>query len=242
MLLRRLTQHIRAQNWFAVSLDFLIVVLGIFIGLQVDAWNDSRMERTLETEYLERLLDDMERSIELQMEMLADDRAGQAAMDVIARGINRGSFEPGEMNAVVDGLEWIGWVTRPATITITVNELQATGNIALIRSVELREALGEMELSLQMALYSAEQTSTMIAAVQQQVGNWAFVAPNPEVDFGYVIQPDLGQILANPAAGNLTSWIASWSRFNSSVLVRHHQDTVKLRDLLREELGETGRS
>ena len=26
MLLRRITEHVKAQNWFAVALDFLIVV------------------------------------------------------------------------------------------------------------------------------------------------------------------------------------------------------------------------
>jgi hypothetical protein len=30
MILRRLTQHIKAQNWFAVALDFFIVVVGVF--------------------------------------------------------------------------------------------------------------------------------------------------------------------------------------------------------------------
>jgi hypothetical protein len=42
MILRRLTQHIKAQNWFAVGLDFLIVVVGVFMGLQVSNWNESR--------------------------------------------------------------------------------------------------------------------------------------------------------------------------------------------------------
>lgn len=31
MLLRSLTKHVKAQNWFAVGLDFLIVVVGVFI-------------------------------------------------------------------------------------------------------------------------------------------------------------------------------------------------------------------
>ena len=42
MLLRRITEHVKAQNWFAVALDFLIVVVGVFIGLQVSNWNDAR--------------------------------------------------------------------------------------------------------------------------------------------------------------------------------------------------------
>ena len=42
MLLRRLTKHIQDQNWFAVGIDFLIVVVGVFIGLQVQEWSAAR--------------------------------------------------------------------------------------------------------------------------------------------------------------------------------------------------------
>lgn len=34
MLLRRVMEHVRAQNWFAIAIDFVIVVVGVFVGLQ----------------------------------------------------------------------------------------------------------------------------------------------------------------------------------------------------------------
>lgn len=42
MLLRRITKHVREQNWFAVFIDFIIVVVGVFIGIQVSNWNEER--------------------------------------------------------------------------------------------------------------------------------------------------------------------------------------------------------
>ncbi|NRA31129.1 MAG: hypothetical protein HRU11_12815 [Parvularculaceae bacterium] len=45
MILRRLTEHVRAQNWFAVAIDFVIVVIGVFMGLQVQEWSTERAER-----------------------------------------------------------------------------------------------------------------------------------------------------------------------------------------------------
>ena len=44
MLLRRITEHVKAQNWTAVALDFVIVVVGVFIGIQVANWNEARAE------------------------------------------------------------------------------------------------------------------------------------------------------------------------------------------------------
>lgn len=44
MILRRITKHVKDQNWFAVWLDFFIVVMGVFFGIQIGNWNDSRLD------------------------------------------------------------------------------------------------------------------------------------------------------------------------------------------------------
>ena len=33
MILRRFTKHLSEQNWFAVWLDVIVVVVGIFLGM-----------------------------------------------------------------------------------------------------------------------------------------------------------------------------------------------------------------
>lgn len=45
MLLHRLIDHVKAQNWTAVALDFVIVVAGILIAFQVTEWNEDRAAR-----------------------------------------------------------------------------------------------------------------------------------------------------------------------------------------------------
>ena len=45
MILRRITQHVKTQNWFAVGLDFLIVLAGILIAFQITNWNEAQSER-----------------------------------------------------------------------------------------------------------------------------------------------------------------------------------------------------
>jgi len=42
MLFRRVKNHVENENWFAVLVDFCIVVLGIFIGFQITNWNENR--------------------------------------------------------------------------------------------------------------------------------------------------------------------------------------------------------
>lgn len=50
MILRRVIEHFRKQEWTAVFLDFVIVVLGVFIGLQVNNWNEARKDAALAEE------------------------------------------------------------------------------------------------------------------------------------------------------------------------------------------------
>jgi hypothetical protein len=42
MILRRVIAHFRKQEWTAIAIDFLIVVIGVFVGLQVNNWNAAR--------------------------------------------------------------------------------------------------------------------------------------------------------------------------------------------------------
>jgi hypothetical protein len=45
MILRRLTENLRVQNWTAISIEFLIVVVGVFVGTWVANWNQDRMTK-----------------------------------------------------------------------------------------------------------------------------------------------------------------------------------------------------
>ena len=59
MLLRTITKHVREQNWFAVALDFFIVVTGILIAFQITNWNEARVDARSERVLLERLHDEI---------------------------------------------------------------------------------------------------------------------------------------------------------------------------------------
>ena len=55
MILRRVITHVRQQEWTAIAIDFVIVVAGVFVGLQVANWNTDRQNRALAHGYLQRL-------------------------------------------------------------------------------------------------------------------------------------------------------------------------------------------
>jgi hypothetical protein len=58
MILGRVTEYVKTQNWFAVGVELVILVLGVFIGIQVSNWNESRQEQQIAAGYLDRLRND----------------------------------------------------------------------------------------------------------------------------------------------------------------------------------------
>ncbi len=65
MILRRVIKHFRNQEWTAIFLDFLIVVVGVFVGLQVQKWNEARNDEQRAHSYLLRLHNDVSDDIEM---------------------------------------------------------------------------------------------------------------------------------------------------------------------------------
>ena len=59
MLLRSMTKHVKDQNWFAVALDFFIVVFGILIAFQITNWSEGRADAVREQETLIAILEDL---------------------------------------------------------------------------------------------------------------------------------------------------------------------------------------
>jgi len=84
VILRSITKHVRDQNWFAVGIDFVIVVVGVFIGIQVANWNEAQAERARELLLLGELHAELANSIrQTEIKLRAFEqisRSGQRAL------------------------------------------------------------------------------------------------------------------------------------------------------------------
>lgn len=63
MILRRIREHFVQHNWFAVAVDFVIVVAGVFLGIQASNWNQARIGRQQAREYRAMLRDDLDANL-----------------------------------------------------------------------------------------------------------------------------------------------------------------------------------
>jgi hypothetical protein len=59
MILRRIADAFRRQDWFTVFVETIIVVLGVFLGLQVNNWNEARAASRQEAVLVAQLAGDL---------------------------------------------------------------------------------------------------------------------------------------------------------------------------------------
>ncbi|MGA7295904.1 MAG: hypothetical protein WBW92_00155, partial [Rhodanobacteraceae bacterium] len=59
MILRRLAQNLKQQNWTAIWIEFVLLVAGVFLGLQVSNWNAAQADARLGRDYVQRLTRDL---------------------------------------------------------------------------------------------------------------------------------------------------------------------------------------
>ncbi len=142
MLLRRFSSHVRAENWFAVFLDLIVVVVGLFIGLQIDTWWEGRKEARFEGAYLLEIQEDFELNKLTLEEMTARLEGIIRSMLVLQEqsALASPSLPVAELN------ENFGAVSRMPTF-IPVNRayanLTGSGDLKLIQSRPLKNALAE---------------------------------------------------------------------------------------------------
>ena len=144
MIIRRLVESLRQQHWTGVFIELVIVVLGVFIGLQVSNWNEARRERNLERQYLERLREDFDRSAKAAeggVEFM-ENQARKATL--VIDSLQPCRLEEGERAAFGSALNLLGRIEPPLMTRGTIDELGSTGRLGIIRSVGLRRALSDV--------------------------------------------------------------------------------------------------
>ena len=142
MILRRITEHVKAQNWTAVALDFIIVVVGVFMGIQLGNWNEARGDQQRGENYRDRLTQEMtinrkavvgrQKSFERQIEF------GLFAMEATTK--------PADRDAAWEILRAFFQASHAFTITLqrgTYDEIISSGDLALLGNQKLVNALSE---------------------------------------------------------------------------------------------------
>lgn len=156
MLLRRVAGHVRGQNWTAVGIDFMIVVVGVFIGIQVSNWNEERQENAGRQLYRAQLIGDLEQ-IEKRANRDVELYAGRVLATSRVLGVLRSSRgAPDDPEQFERDLLTVGRASAPIPRSPTVVELISSGRMGAMAAHELRVQIVRFDQFIQAAERAAE--------------------------------------------------------------------------------------
>ena len=136
-MLHRVIEHFKHQQWTAIGIDFVIVVIGVFVGIQVSNWNQARVtgqQAAVFTTHLKEDLREEDWGYQLMIEYNRDvlDNAE------IAVGAMEGT-EPVSDEALLVSAYRATQYKNKLRRRATYDELISTGTIGLIADRSLRD-------------------------------------------------------------------------------------------------------
>ncbi len=141
MLLRRVIEHVRKQEWTAIAIDFVIVVVGVFVGLQAANWNEVRADESRARGYLERIHADLEADLANYENKIrfwnAVSHYGRTGLTYADTGGTRDRTQWNLLLAYFQASQVAEFWTR----STTYDELKSAGELNLIANLDLRNAL-----------------------------------------------------------------------------------------------------
>ena len=185
MILSRLSRAVREQNWFAVVLEFVIVVSGVLLAFQVSTWSQEAADRAYARDILVRLHGEL-RAISNVRAISIDRLTEQLQHLIAARPIVMGMVETDELSQ--DQCSIIGsahlYVGNAPDSFPSLDELMTSGALESIRSEDLRKAAMELYSKRSAVRASAAESLNRVTdlAIDYPDAVWMTLIPDPEED------------------------------------------------------------
>ena len=187
MILARLTRAIRRQNWFAVVLEFVIVVAGVLLAFQISQEGQARSERAHARDVLARVESEIRRII------LVRDSIGPRIADSVDRLAEARPIITGDVAADMLTPEQCRAITRSFELDQAPDEVPSlrevidSGALASIDNAALRHTVTEFLAKQRSVREWVRQrilaTSDLTRLFPEMV--WFDLIENPDNDDGW---------------------------------------------------------
>ena len=146
MIARRFAQSLKYQSWTTILIEFVLLVCGVFLGIQAANWNEQRAEDVKAQAYLARIRGNLEQDLQ------SIQRRVVLWRQVIDYG--KGAIHNAETGELVDGSAWktvlafyqASQLWQWKASDATYQEMRSGGELGLIRDQDLRDALSQYYL------------------------------------------------------------------------------------------------
>ena len=141
MILRRIADGLRRQDWTTVLIELLVVVAGLLLGLELNNWSNDLKDQRLADAYYQQLILDLKEDVATGESAVQTADRNIAMGNLVYRAATHGNLDEFTDEELVLALLIAGFTERPLVTRPTYDELISTGSLRLIKDAEIKREL-----------------------------------------------------------------------------------------------------
>ena len=153
MIVKRLTQSLQRQDWAVVSIEFVLVVVGVLLAFQINEYANRREAANEREGATERLLVEAEESVAYMRQTVDFQQGLVDDLNFALIRVQSGQGRPEDQKRMLAGLSRARTATPLAPPSSVYDDLVASGTFGQIGDPALRSKIAKYRSSL---LYSAQ--------------------------------------------------------------------------------------
>lgn len=153
MIVKRLTQALKRQDWAVVSIEFVLVVVGVLLAFQINEYANGREAANEREAATERLLSEAEETVAYMRQTVSVQEGLVADLNFALSKVHAGSWRPEDEKRIVAGLSRARSAPPLAPPSSVYDDLVASGAFGQIGDPEMRSTIANYRSAL---LYSAQ--------------------------------------------------------------------------------------
>jgi hypothetical protein len=135
----------KTSKYFKYAIgEIILVVIGILIALQINNWNEGRKDEIRASNYVNRISEDLDRTITRSASLAKLNKSILKSVTDTQKFLERGTeLNTGEKEIVDYAFLWFPRTTYQLPNMLTYEEMKESGDLYLIKDIELRNELAE---------------------------------------------------------------------------------------------------
>ncbi len=169
MILKRLATNIKKQDWFSVSLEFAILVLGIYLGLQVSEWQSQREAKKTQQQLMLRLTEDLKNLERQNIKVITSLQRQLENFDKTIEFVKQESAWQADYSTWRKHLQPLMGYPNPVVVLPVYQEIVATAQYNQLEDQQFRSALTSFVHQLEDTNRSNDALTTLYTPAYQNL-------------------------------------------------------------------------
>jgi hypothetical protein len=167
MIAKRFADALRRQDWAMITIEFLLVVVGVLLAFQINEWASERANASGRQRSTERLLEEAELTVAYNRQAVGYQQAILRGLGFAIARIERADWQKADEERIVDGLAKARSMVALSPPSSVYEDVVSSGELNKIGDVALRAAISRYRATLSFEERMRQQLQAPLAAYER---------------------------------------------------------------------------